>query len=626
MSYTTNNHWTQRITNANKEYDAWQSRFKCDILERYWECDQWRGKKDFFTVNYMPYTINLFYSTIKIKLASLLFQKPSFLVSPRPGNSSWDMDSAVQSAELKQDTLNTIIQNPNCNFTHNVKLAALESFFRFGLIEVGYAADWRNPLKQDPLLSNYDDPSMPDEKARVVRDDEVPVNERFYFKRIPARRFRTAVCDATQLDEVEWCGYYEYYYTARLKKTKGIKWPEGTADYPTSFSADTSGIIGSSASGPPSVLPFQNLIDSGEITKCWHIWDNLSQRRLLFIEDVWAEPLWEDDFERLPFIDIRWDLRLGGWYPIPPSFQWLSAQDEINEAREQTRSYRRRFTRKFQSVKGSVAEEEKEKFAAGPDGIIIEVGQADAITPIQNPEQGQTAENALLIAKDDFNIISGTSAEARGQNTDRETATQAKIVDSRSQIRESAEQLDFSTFLCLLGREILAQAGEKLSGGLWVKYTTNPIEQNPLGEVQVNQPIYKYIKAQDLSDGYDFDVDIDVMNQTPAAMQAAQQSFTNFLALLTQFPMISMSPILIREAAYRCGYRNERVIHQMQQVAALSMAAKASQAAAAQGTTVPAVAKSIQGQNPNNAGLAQLAQMGTPTVQQTDNQLDSQVQ
>lgn len=620
------NAWSARLTNANKLYGEWQTKFRCQTLEEYYEGFQWKGKRDFLTVNYNPYTINLFYSTIKIKLASLLFQRPSFLISPKPGNSQWDLDFAVRSAELKQDTLNTIIQNPNAHFVDNVKLCALDSFFRFSIMEVGYAADWRNPQKEDPLLSNHDEveshamgPSV-----KVVEDHEVPVNERFYFKRINPRRFRVAVSDACELNDLEWCGYYEYYYTDILRKTKGIKWP-------SNYGADSvSADYGSGILADPNTKSFSpefiKMLSEGSISKVWRIWDRTAHNQLLLLDDS-CDILWEDAFDRLPFIDQRWDFRTEGWYPIPPAFQWMSPQEEINEAREQTRSFRRRFTRKFQCVKGSVDEEEKEKFTSGPDGVVIEVKQVDAISPIQNPEQGQTAENALVIAKEDFNIISGTSAEARGQSADRETATAAKIIDARSQIRESAEQLDFSNFLCEIGRETLAQASEKLSNGLWVKYTTNPGE-GVMQEVQVNQPYYKWIKAQDLSDGYDFEIDVDITNATPAAMDAAKQSYITFLSLCRNFPETTMSPVLIRENAYRSGYRNERVIHQMQQVALLTMAAKAAQAAAQKGQTLGQAAKAGQqgaAGGGNNVAETQVAQQATPPDAQINSQLTNQL-
>lgn len=137
--------------------------------------------------------------------------------------------------------------------------------------------------------------------------------------------------------------------------------------------------------------------------------------------------------------------------------------------------------------------------------------------------------------------------------------------------------------------------------------------------MQVNQPLFKYIKAQDLSDGYDYEVSVDVKNATPAAMQAEQSAFVNFVMFLQNAPMLAMSPTLIREAAYRFGYKNEQVIHQMQQVAILSMAAKASQAGAT-GQQIQAAASG--GGNPNNTAKAQMATPDASTIsQQLTNQL-----
>lgn len=615
-SYTYNP-WVQRLHSANQQFDDWHEKFRCKKLYDYYENFQWKGRTDSPQMNYHPYQLNLFHSTIKIKLASFLFQRPEFLITPEPGHSHWDIDFAVQSAQLKQDVLNTIVKNPQVKFARTLKRCALDSFFRFAMLEVGYAADWRNPLKDDPLLTNWEDPDQNEDKVRVLEQNEVPVNERFFVKRIKPWRFRASVSDAEDMEDFEWVGYWQYYFTDTLKKTPGIKFPK---DYDgTTY---TSSSIGSFSKDSSSGLFIANR-PTRAICKVWHIWDQIARERRLLLDDYDNEDyeLWSQPFERLPLIDLRWNLREEGFYPIPPSFYWLSSQDEINESREQIRSYRRRFTRKFYALQGQVDEEEKEKFVSGPDGVLITVKQVGAIGAIDNPEIGPTSENALLQAKDDFNIVSGTSAEARG-TTDRETATSAQITNTRAQIRESAEQLDFTEFVALAGREILSQAAEKLVDGLWVKYSSNPSE-GPLTDMQVNAPIFKYIKSQDLTDGYDFTVDVDVKNATPAAMEAESLAFTKFNAMLMQFPALSLSPVLIREAAYRCGYKNEQVIHQMQQVALLSMAAKASQAGASGQQIQQAIGGNSGGQNPADTAKAQMAQPNTNVIEK---QITNQIQ
>jgi hypothetical protein len=604
--------WVTRIESANKHYGEWEGKFKCKLLYEYYEGFQWKQRRDYPTTNYLPYTINLFYSTIKIKLASLLFQKPKFLITPTPGNSNWNEDFAVQSATLKSDVINTIFRNKNLNFAKHVKLAALDSFSRFGIIEVGYANDWRNPQKADPKLKSWDDPSLTADEDKVLDDNSVPINERFYIKRIRPQRFRCATSEATDLSDHDWCGYYDYYYTRTLMNTKGIKWPSNLSGGSYVSAEYANGFVGSDKDDI-----YRQLYMDGELSRVWHIWDNVSHKRLLLLDDSEMSELWSGPSTNLPFTDLRWDFRDKGFYPIPPTFQWTSPQDEINEAREQTRSYRRRFTRKFQAVKGMVDEEEKEKFASGPDGIIIEVKQLDAIKAIDNPEIGPTSENALVVAKDDFNIISGTSAEARGQDSDRETATQAKIVDVRSQIRESAEQLDFSVFMCSIAENMLVLCEERLVEGLWIKYTQAPGTAQSPQDSQASQPLYKYVTSEQISDGYDYEVEFDVQNATPAAMQQAQQSFVNFLALL-QNPLVLMKPALIREAAYRVGYRNEAIIKEFQDAAIAQAKAQAAQAL----QQPPGKG----GQNPQSSANTQNAQMASPNPSMIGAQLNKQLQ
>lgn len=616
------NYWRVRIAEAEKQYTIWNNKFKCDTLSRYWRGEQWKFKQDFVTAVYNPYVLNLYYTTITDKMAGLLFEKPAYLVQSAPGSAEWDMDQASISAGIKQDTLNTVVQNPKVQFTHNVKLTLQDSFLRFGILEVGYAADWRNPIKDSPLLATHGDEDADDDsdkKQRVKDQNDVPVTERLYFKRINPKRFRVCVSDATTLESQDWVGYYEWYYTKDLRNTPGIKFPTGSTD--SSISGQYSSGYVSGANAGNEKAEFLKLITTGEVKKVWHIWDNIEHKRLL-VDDETCEEMYSEDFEDLPFQEQRWILNEEGWYPIPPGFHWLSPQDEINEAREQERSYRRRFTRKFQAVKGKVDPEEIEKFASGPDGVIITVKELDAITGINNPDIGQTQFNTLQIAKDDFYTVSGNSSNI--QATDRQTATATKVVTARATIRESAEQIDFSVFMCGVGRLALIKLQENLQGSLWVKYTTDPNQESALSEVQYKGPSYKQITSQHLNDGYDYEITVDIMNQTPAAMEQAQQSFVTFLSLVHQFPEIAMSPVLIRQAALASGMRNEKVIHQMQQVALLSMAAKQAQAAQQNpGAQQAALTSQFGGTNTSNS---QVQQMASPTAPQVDQQIKQQLQ
>lgn len=597
--------WAIRIASACREKESWEFKFKCATLYDYFEGFHWKSKNMVSNGMYSPYQLNLFFSTIEIKKATLGFQNPQFDLKVRPGIQEWDPDMAAKSRELKENVLNAIVCNDETFFTDNLELALQDSFFRFGLIEYGYAADFRNPQLENIELNTWEDSSISEEKSKVLSRPELAIKDRFYVKRINPETFVTSVSLATEMRDCEWVGYYEYIKTQQLKNTKGIAWPTDNKDqflsgeYSTAYSQDVTAEIRKSLS-------------SGAVSKVWHIFDNVSKTRKLVLDGYPGDPLWEDEMHFLPLEDLRWVKRKTGFYPIPQTFNWIYPQDEINESREQTRSYRKRFTRKFQSVRGQVDEDEKEKMVSGPDGTIIEVNQPDAIQPIKNPDSGTIEREALIVAKDDFNIISGTSAEARGQS-DRETATQARIKDMRSRTIESSDQIKYADFIARIGSGILKVAQTEMAVGIWTRIVDNSKEEI-FTDMQINGETYKYITSQELNDGYDHRIKFSVKNFADSDTGYEYDSFVRFNTMLKEFPNLSMSPTVIREAANQCGYKNEKVIRELQQAAAALL-----------------VAKMQQGQQQNNSAQAtnpatiQNLQMQSPTQGQVSNQLQSQL-
>lgn len=614
--------WLTKIRNANKYYQQWEERFKCRKLEEYYEGFQWRNIIDI--PYYRPYVVNLVFAEIKKKLANILYQNLEYVLTPRPGNYGNNPEFAMQSANAKQDFLNEIVDRANKDneFNDSVHLVALDSFFRFGIMEVGYAADWRNPDKTPLVTSEHDKESdLNEDKATVISDDSVPENERVYFKRIKASRFRVSVSDDTKLTNCSWCGYYSYIYKHVLMKTKGIKLPD---TFDTSDAGITSEFIGAklnmdSNRASSDSKDMLELMKQGKVCKVWHIWDNETHKRHLILEPTF-DIIWTGDAERLPFATHRHDFRLDGWYPIPPVSQWLAPQDEVNQAREQMRNYRRRFTRKFKY--SGIDQEELEKFKSEIDGELIKVkGPNSLLEPIGNPEIGISITDGLTASRDDFNVVSGSSSDLNTVQSDRTSATQSKITAQKAQVIENVEQLNFTKFYQKVGRFALLEAQEKFSTGMWAKSSQNP-GQGFLGQAQ-SSPVFRYITTQQLSDGFDSDVAVNCINGSPQKMQEEFDKFVKFLTLVTQFPAISLSPILIREAAYRIGYRNEAIIQEMQKAAQLQMLGQAHQMAGAQGTTVQDIHNKLQGKV-GNGGPQNMIRSASPSSQEAiDQQLMS---
>lgn len=593
--------WSERIKSANKYHDQWEKLFKCKILEDYYEGRQWANVTD----GYSPYTINKFFETIEIKIAEFIPTFPKYQISAKEANSTEDLESAAEASTLKQDVLNTIVQDNRKHFRQEMEMAYKDSYFRFGMMEVGYAADWiLNPNAQKPLLASGAEVN-PAKKSKIIREpDELPVNERVYFKHIGARRFRVGGIDNKYLSHCSWVGYYEFVFKDDLLSLKGVKNSDKIQGaMPQEPSSDT--VYGDSDN---------EKMKNGAV-KIWHIWDTRAGNRLIILDSP-CVTIYEKKYKRLNLFDYRPNRRTSteGFYPVPPAFQWLSSQDEINETRESQRAHRRRFVRKFQVVADFIDDEEIEKFENGADGALIKVKRPQAIAPIDNAAMGGENKDAMVTSSDDLNKISGTSSESRGV-ADRTTATQAQIINQRSSIRETHERDLVVDWLCDIGREILLTVRDKFVIGVWAQLTSN-IKDQFLGEVQITNPAYQWVSAEQLQDGYDFRIEVDVTSLSENAAQDEKQKFIEFLSVLANYPAIAFSPLLVREAAYRVGYRNEAVIKELQKMALMQELGRQQQIGQAQAQ---------QGGGPQ-PGAQQLAQQMTPPTQtQVTQQIQKQV-
>jgi len=562
--------WSERLKDADSYYKQWETLFKCDILDKYYEGFQWKSQAE---LAYNPYTINKIYETIQIKIASFIPTFPKYQVSSRPANEN-QLEAAAASANVKSDLLNTIVQDQKLNFAEEMEQAYKDSFSRFGIIEVGYEADWViNPNAPQAFLGKDAKQNLTPEKRQrmLLESQELPQNERTFIKHVPAKTFRIGGMDHKYLNRCGWVGYYDYVDKDDLMSL------------PKLMNKDKISISLSNERERASLSVEERFKTNG--VKIWRIWDLRARVRLLVLDDP-CVTVFQRKFERLPLFDLRPDIRLqiAGFYPIPPAFHWLSPQDEYNETREMLRTHRRRFIRKFQIQEGMVDDEELEKFETGPDGALIKVKKDGAIKPIDNANLGTALAEAIQVSADDLNRISGTSDESRGV-ADRTTATQATIVNQRTALRETKDRDRIVRWYCEIGREILLCVADNFTSATYVKM------QSPEGElfggsVQPQQTAAaKFIQAEDLRDGYDFRIDVDLSTMSQAAAQEEKRKLLEYTAFLQQNPFVAFSPYLVREAAVRIGYRNEKAIAEFQQMALLMELARMQQLQAAVGAS-----------------------------------------
>lgn len=607
--------WSRRLQVANDYYKDWSDRFKCDDLELAYYGFQWEQMDD-----YDPYVVNLIFSTIDVKEPNVLFQDPTFNVRPKPNKTDYNAEEAYKLAKLNEDVLNYFAAQGIVDLGDEVGMAILDSWFRFGVVEIGYDADWvDNPNAGQPLLKSDKEIIYGDDNKILRQPTKLPALERLYVKRIPAYAFRVGGFDSHKLERSSWCGYYEWHRTEDLKYNETLELPEDFAagavssDFLRLHEEELQGVVDDR---------IKRMAEGGDLTLVWKIWDQRSMEQIIYIDNI-EHIARRTKYKRLPLKTLKWRETLQGWYPLPPVFNWMSPQRDANEVREAERIHRRRFVRKYIGNKAALTEDERRKLENGGDGVIAWSDAVDVrtvIAPVENANTGTSHERTFQITQSDLDTVAGVSAEQRLQ-ADRQTATQSKIINTRATIRESRDKLIVAKFLADIGEEILLQAKEKLTKPFWVEIEKDNGETD-FGEIQETERLWAQLKSEDLGT-QELSVSVNVTAISPVVQQEEKQKYIEFVSLLANFQTLSLSPTLVRETANQVGYRNEKVLKVFQKMAQLNLAGQLVGLQNA-GLDVSQLGD-IDSEQGNPIAQREVAQLTPPDQEQINNQINNQL-
>ena len=556
--------WGDRLKNATEYYEAWASKFQVEDLENAYYGFQWDQTN--LPDGYKAYVNNLFFIAIDTKMPALMFQNPIFTVKPLPLHAEFDPATASINAKIKEDTLNYFVVNDRIQLTQTIELAILDAFFRFGVIEVGYSADWvDNPRGQKPHLAADDKLQKQHTGETLSRPKRLPQAERVYTKYIPSKNFRVGGLDTQNLEECSWYGYWEYVRIEDVLSNKKFDIDKislgASVSRSTDFMASTRTL-----QDEEEILERQ-----GDLIKWWKIWDLRSKKRVIYLEES-NKIIRETSFKRIPHHILKFRHRLRGFYPLPLTYSWISPQTEANEVREAGRAHRRRFQRKYILASGAFDNPgELEKLQNGGDGTIVQSSKNDArlvIAPVPNADLGAQHMQALQVSTDDFDTVAGISAEQKGKAADA-TATAAKIVNARASIRESRDTNQVRQFIISVGGDVLNTVRDKFVNEFWVEITGQKTAEEPFGLLQENIAQWKQISPEMFGDE-DFQLNIDVASLSPIINDQEKEKYIEFISLMQSFPFLSLSPALVRETADKVGYTNSKVLGVFQQMAQLN--------------------------------------------------------
>src|ERR1041385_2551836 len=89
--------WQDRLKMADMYYKHWETKYKCNILEQYYNGFQWKSQG---SLNYNPYTINKILETIQIKIAQFIPTYIVFTVSSKTGSAD-ELHTAAPAAQTE---------------------------------------------------------------------------------------------------------------------------------------------------------------------------------------------------------------------------------------------------------------------------------------------------------------------------------------------------------------------------------------------------------------------------------------------------------------------------------------------------------------------------------------------
>lgn len=549
----------QRLTAADKVFDTWEKRFECKRLLEYYCGEQWPGYvPPDLQPGYRPYTVNLIFPTLQTQLPSLLFHRPQAKIEPKPPYGDDPQSTIAQRAKLCEDTVQTFIDDPDIAFSQHTNLALLDANFRFGVVEVGYTADWiDNPHAGRPMLKDGTEEELKDKDGQaIIHPDKLPQREQLYLKRIDPVTFRVSISQKNLLPENDWVGYFEWAYVEDVKRNP---------KYRNTGTLKPSGRL---KDEPAGTSDEERQARSGMV-KLWKVWDLRTRTRSVLAEGHDKYLVDGEAWTYLPLATLKFHEVPSQWYPLPPVANWIGPQDVINEVRESRRAHRRRSMRRYTVRDTTFDNDELEKLETGGDGVIAKhhgVPGEQPLMPVEDAPLGGDFDKDLMEAKDDFMQVSGVGAEQRGA-AESDTATQANIIDVRSRIRESASRTDVANWLGEVARLILLTLREKMQLEFWVKRNMDVITQDPQ-ELERIVTTWQQVSAANLGDG-NLDVKVDITSLSPVSEEQRAMQWNQMLALITNPAVafiLAMSEPLLRKTLKFYGITSQGDIAEIRNV------------------------------------------------------------
>jgi len=557
----------KRIAQAKKIKEKWAKAFDVDRSHDYVKGFQRAEGDDKDASGDRRYQINKILAAMKSKIPRIFYYHPYIRVVASRARADTPSSTIQERADLLQDTINTIVTQSDTRFKPECMLALKEAQWAFGVVEVGYSADWgENPFAQKPApLIDSDDAKQDAEESGQLPEEgtpeailsklaEVPHDENFFVRHIPARQFYVASNDRSATESMDWVAYWEWMYVEDVKRsfenTDGLK-PSGKMTLGDGIDSD--------------LLPMGEDMDApSDMVRVWKYWDYRAKVRLVLAEGH-DKILKQTPFDMPMIFPLRLEVMPGEWYPIPPIFSQLTEQDEYNDAREWLRMVRKGTRPRYLFDPKALKPEETEKLATDDFNTMVPVENSNlnAILPVQQPTFSEAAIRTLALAEEGFSEQAASSPQARlTRDGGAPTAREVSELSESGDIRDSYEQQEVADWMANIAKGLLKSAIKKMTLPRWIQMNTDPHAPMAQLDALIVAQQWKQIVADDLEDAdgmlrWDVTVDIESMSPSTEAQYVSRiMQILQVLATPGVGTLLSMSPPLLKIVLNMTGIRS----------------------------------------------------------------------
>lgn len=511
--------WQDRIRRARKVKDKWVEKFNVKNLESYYQGIQ----RDLESVESDDPVVNVVFSNIESIMPSVMYYNPKFNIRPQPARSDDQLSDLPDRCKLREDMLHCLYNDPKVFARDICDLALKESMFAFGVVEVGFTADFvDNPNANKPILDDKTETPILDSNQQPIVDTRQRLisDESLYLKRIGWEQWLVSSSNRNVLEHNDWCGYWEKINISDLRND-----PYYDA-FAVSMVKSTGHMEDASGDKPDTA---EDLEDDFPVKI--HVLYDLRANERIIIADGCNYFLKREPYKFLPLATLRHHSILDSWYPVPPVFNWIPVQKEINEARTKIRNQSRITNRMFAVVGDQLDPNEEDKLERGDDGAIVHVPSPTAVMPMQLGTPDRSVFLRYETAKTDFREVSGQGGEQRAV-PEAETATQARIIDVNSRIRTSYRREMAARWLSRIGYLILQTAEKFMSLPMWIMRNVDPTSPAAMLEAARVAQNWQKITFADIGE-LSYDVSIDVEALSPMTQDQERQEWFHVLGLVS---------------------------------------------------------------------------------------------